>query len=210
MNDFRHDTSTTEGRYPADPATLLARAHAIEDLLKERGAIGDDTVGRIVATYETDIGPLLGAKVVARAWVDADYRSRLLSDTTAACRELGIGGMQGEHMVALEDTADVHHVIVCTLCSCYPWPILGIPPAWYKSPEYRSRVVAEPRSVLEEFGLDIPPTVDVRVVDTSAETRYFVLPQRPAGSEGLTEDELAALVTRDMLIGVAVPEPVVA
>lgn len=203
MSEIRHDASTAAGRYPADAATLLSRAQAIEDLLKERGALGDDTVARIVDTYETEVGPLHGAKVVARAWVDPEFRARLIDEATAACRELGIGGMQGEHMVALEDTDEVHHVIVCTLCSCYPWPVLGIPPAWYKSPEYRARVVAEPRAVLSEFGLDVPDEVEVRVVDTSAETRYFVLPQRPAGSENLSEDELAALVTRDLLIGVS-------
>jgi nitrile hydratase len=143
--------------------------------------------------------------VVARAWVDENFRTRLLGDATAACAELGIGGMQGEHLVALEDTDDVHHVIVCTLCSCYPWPVLGVPPAWYKSPEFRARVVAEPREVLAEFGLDLAAEVEVRVVDTSAEIRYFVLPQRPRGTEGVTEAELASLVTRDSLIGVGLP-----
>ncbi|MGW4489506.1 nitrile hydratase subunit alpha [Amycolatopsis sp. NPDC004368] len=206
MTAFPTDPGTTLGRYPASNQDLLARARAVEQLLMERGALGSGTVDRIVERYERDIGPLLGAKVVARAWVDPEFRERLLTDATAACRELGIGGMQGEHLVALPNSADIHHVIVCTLCSCYPWPVLGIPPSWYKSPEYRARVVAEPRSVLAEFGLDVSPEVEVRVVDTSAETRYFVLPEMPSGAEGLSEEELAALVTRDCMIGVARPE----
>jgi nitrile hydratase len=199
------DPGTTLGRYPTTPETLLARARAIETLLKSRGALGDGTVDRIVHKYETDIGPLLGAKVVAHAWVDEDFRTRLLADATVACAELGVGGLQGDHLVALENTDAVHHVIVCTLCSCYPWPVLGIPPTWYKSPEYRARVVAEPRAVLAEFGLNLGAEVEVRVVDTSAEIRYFVLPQRPHGTAGMSEAELASLVTRDSLVGVGLP-----
>jgi nitrile hydratase len=205
MTDIRSDPSTAAGRYPTTPDRLLARAQAIEALLKERGALGEDTVDHIVNRYETEIGPLLGARVVARAWVDPDFRARLLADATAACWELGIGGFQGERMVALADSDDVHYLIVCTLCSCYPWAVLGVPPAWYKSPEYRARVVAEPRAVLREFGLELPETTEVRVMDSSADVRYFVLPQRPAGTDGLDEAELAALVTRDHMIGVAIP-----
>jgi nitrile hydratase len=205
MTQFRSDPGITLGRYPTTPEHLLARAKAIESILKERGALGDDTVDRIVERYERDIGPLLGAKVVAHAWTDDAFRDRLVDDATSACLELGIGGLQGENLVALPNSEDLHHVIVCTLCSCYPWPVLGVPPSWYKSPEYRARVVAEPRAVLEEFGLVVPDTVEVRVVDTSAEVRYFVLPQRPAGSEGMSEEQLAALVTRDAMIGVAKP-----
>lgn len=206
MTDIRSDASTASGNYPAAPEQLLARAQAIEALLKERGALGDDTVARIVAAYESDIGPLHGARVVARAWVDPAFRQRLLTDATAACGELGIGGLMGEHLVALADEDDAHHVIVCTLCSCYPWAVLGIPPGWYKSPEYRARVVAEPRAVLAEFGLTLPASTEVRVMDTSADVRYFVLPRRPADTEDLDEAALAALVTRDCLIGVALPK----
>jgi nitrile hydratase len=202
---FRSDQSTAQDRYPADPQQLLARAQAIEALLKERGALGDDTVARIVAKYESDIGPLHGARVVARAWVDPAFRQRLLADASAACKELGIGGVQGEHMVALANEDDVHHVIMCSLCSCYPWPVLGLPPGWYKSPQYRSRLVAEPRAVLAEFGLTLPDTTEIRVMDSTAEARYFVLPQRPAGTEDLDEKALATLATRDCLIGVANP-----
>jgi nitrile hydratase len=206
MDDVMSGPSTTLGRYPTSSTELLARARAIEQILIERGALGSGTVDRIVDRYERDIGPLLGAKVVARAWVDEEFRQRLLDDATSACRELGIGGMQGEHLVALANGPGVHHVIVCTLCSCYPWPVLGVPPSWYKSPEYRARVVAEPRAVLAELGLDLAQDVEVRVVDTSAEIRYFVLPERPSGTDGMDEQQLAALVTRDCMIGVALPE----
>jgi nitrile hydratase len=146
---------------------------------------------------------LNGARAVARAWVDAEFKKRLLTDATAALRELGIGGLQGEHMVAVENTPSVHNVVVCTLCSCYPWPVLGLPPAWYKSPPYRSRMVKEPRTVLGEFGVSVDPGVEIRVWDSSAEIRYLVLPERPSGTEGMSEAELAALVTRDTMIGVA-------
>ena len=205
MSDIKSEPASTLGRYPASDETLLARARAIEELLMERGALGQGTVDKIVDKYEQDIGPLLGAKVVARAWVDDAFRERLLADATAACKELGIGGMQGEHMVAVANSAEVHNVIVCTLCSCYPWPVLGVPPSWYKSPEYRARVVVEPRAVLREFGLDVPEDVEIRVFDTSADIRYFVVPERPAGTEGYSEDQLAAIVTRDTMVGVAKP-----
>ncbi|GBD14753.1 Low-molecular weight cobalt-containing nitrile hydratase subunit alpha [bacterium HR25] len=197
-------------RYPLPEEEIAARVRALESLLIEKGLLSSDAIDRVVSAYERDIGPLLGARVVARAWVDPEFRQRLLADATAACRELGIGGLQGEHMVCVENTPTVHNVVVCTLCSCYPWPVLGLPPNWYKSPAYRARIVIEPRRVLrEDFGLDIPDSVEIRVWDSSAETRYFVLPERPPGTEGWTEEELASLVTREALIGVArvtVPE----
>jgi nitrile hydratase len=184
---------------PAD-----VRAAALESLLVEKGLIGTDTVDAVVDELE-NLGPLHGARVVAKAWVDPAYRERLLADATAAAAELGIGGMEGEHIVAVENTPAVHNVVVCTLCSCYPWPLLGIPPVWYKSPPYRARVVSEPRAVLHEFGLDVPEDVEVRVWDSSAEIRYLVVPQRPEGTDDLDEDALAALVTRDSMIGVGLP-----
>ena len=186
---------------PLSPAAL--RAKAIESLLVEKGLLASDVIDRIVEIYEKDVGPLNGAKVVAHAWCDPEYKRRLLKDGTAAIRELGIGGLQGEHMVVVENTPKVHNVVCCTLCSCYPWPVLGLPPTWYKSFAYRSRIVREPRSVLKELGLELPESVEVRVWDSSAEIRYMVLPQRPAATEQMTEAELAALVTRDSLIGVA-------
>ena len=179
------------------------RVRALESLLVEKGVLGSDAIDRIVAAYEEDIGPLNGARAVARAWVDPAFKARLLEDATPALRELGIGGLEGEHMVALENTPSVHNVVVCTLCSCYPWPLLGLPPHWYKSPAYRSRIVVEPRTVLAEMGLEVDESVEVRVWDSSAAIRYFVLPECPEGTEGLTDDELAGLVTRDALIGVA-------
>jgi nitrile hydratase len=185
---------------PLSPAAL--RTKAIESLLVEKGLITTDVIDRVVAMYEKEVGPLNGAKVVARAWTDPAYKRRLLKDGTAAIAELGFGGLQGEHMMVLENTPTVHNVVCCTLCSCYPWPVLGLPPAWYKSLAYRSRIVREPRAVLHEFGLDLPPTVEVRVWDSSAEMRYMVLPERPAGTESQSETELAAIVTRDALIGV--------
>ena len=188
-------------RVPLSPAAL--RAKAIESLLVEKGLIATDVIDRVVAMYEKEVGPLNGAKVVARAWHDPAYKRRLLKDGTAAIAELGFGGLQGEHMMVIENTPFVQNVVCCTLCSCYPWPVLGLPPAWYKSLAYRSRIVREPRAVLREFGLDLPPTVEVRVWDSSAEMRYMVLPERPAGTESLSEADLAKLVTRDALIGVA-------
>ena len=197
-----HDTGKSHHHPPPlSPAAL--RAKAIESLLVEKGLIATDVIDRVVAIYEKEVGPLNGAKVVARAWHDPAYKRRLLKDGTAAIAELGFGGLQGEHMMVIENTPSVQNVVCCTLCSCYPWPVLGLPPAWYKSLAYRSRIVREPRIVLREFGLDLPPTVEVRVWDSSAEMRYMVLPERPAGTEGLSETELAKLVTRDALIGVA-------
>jgi len=184
---------------------IAARVKALEALLIEKGVLSTEVVDRVGEIYEREVGPQLGAKVVARAWSDPEFKQRLLDDASAACRELGIGGLQGEDMVAVENTDTVHHAIVCTLCSCYPWPVLGLPPNWYKHPAYRSRIVREPRVVLREFGLDLPSTVEIRVWDSSSELRYWVLPQRPAGTEGLNEEELARLVTRDSMIGVGLP-----
>jgi nitrile hydratase len=179
------------------------RTKALEALLVEKGLISTDAIDAVVRQYEQDIGPLNGAKVVARAWRDPAYRERLLADGTAAVAEMGYTGRQGAEMVILENTPTVHNVVVCTLCSCYPWPVLGLPPAWYKSYAYRSRVVREPRAVLREFGLELPDSVEVRVWDSNSEVRYMVLPERPAQTEHLSEEELARLVTRDAMIGVA-------
>lgn len=179
------------------------RVKALESLLVEKGLVDPAAIDALIDTYEHKVGPRNGARVVARAWVDAPYKQRLLSDGTAAIAELGYSGLQGEDLVVVENTPDVHNVLVCTLCSCYPWPTLGLPPVWYKSAPYRSRVVVEPRSVLQEFGLELPASAEVRVWDSTSEVRYLVLPERPAGTEQLTEEQLAALVTRDAMIGVA-------
>jgi nitrile hydratase len=183
-----------------DPAL---RVEALASLLIERGLLDEATIETFVKTYEQSVGPMNGAKVVAKAWTDPEYRTRLLADGTAAIGELGFKGPQGEHIVVVENTPAVHHVVVCTLCSCYPWPVLGLPPAWYKDPPYRARMVREPRALLAEMGCPLPEEVEIRVWDSSAEVRYLVLPQRPPATEVMTEAELAALVTRDAMIGVA-------
>ena len=180
------------------------RTEALEQLLVERELVDPAVMDKFIATYERDVGPLNGAKVVARAWTDPDYRAELLRDGTAAIKEMGFSGPQGEHIVVVEQSDDVHHVVVCTLCSCYPWPVLGLPPAWYKDPAYRARVVREPRTVLAEMGLDVPSDRRIEVWDSSAEVRYLVLPQRPAGTESWDADALAGIVTRDAMVGVAV------
>ncbi len=190
----RHD-------HEQDPRAV--RAEALERLLTEQGLVSAEAIDTILRHYEEDVGPMNGARVVARAWVDEGYRERLLADGTAAIAELELGGVQGERLVVVENTSAVHNVVVCTLCSCYPWPVLGLPPSWYKSPAYRSRVVREPRAVLREFGLELPEDVEVRVWDSSAEIRYLVLPERPPGTEGESEEQLSARVTRDAMIGVA-------
>jgi nitrile hydratase len=179
------------------------RAEALESLLAERGLIKSEVLDGFINRMVNDVGPMNGAKVVAKAWVDDDYRAQLLTDGTGAIKELGFAGPQGEHIVVVENSDDVHNVVVCTLCSCYPWPVLGLPPEWYKDPAYRSRMVREPRTLLSEMGLDLDDGVEVRVWDSSAENRYLVLPQRPDGTENLAEDDLAALVTRDAMVGVA-------
>lgn len=197
--DPRTETQVT----PEQTQALEARVATLEAILAAKGFVSPATLDTLASLYEHDIGPLNGAKVVARAWVDPAYKHRLLTNATAAIAELGFGGLQGEHLVVVENTPTVHNVVVCTLCSCYPWPVLGLPPTWYKSAPYRSRVVIDPRGVLREFGLELPESVEVRVWDSSAELRYMVLPERPAGTEGMSEAELAALVTRDAMIGVA-------
>ncbi|MFM1891723.1 MAG: nitrile hydratase subunit alpha, partial [Pseudomonadota bacterium] len=181
---------------------LAQRVARLESLLTEKGLVSREAIDRLVDIYEHDVGPMNGARVVARAWLDPDYKARLLADATAAIAELGYGGLQGEHVVVVENTAKVHNVVVCTLCSCYPWPVLGLPPGWYKDAAYRSRVVIDPRSVLAEFGTVLDDSVEVRVWDSSAEIRYLVLPQRPDNTTHLGEAELAALVDRDAMIGV--------
>jgi nitrile hydratase subunit alpha len=180
-----------------------ARVKALEQLLIDKGLIDPAALDAIVETYEEKVGPRNGARVVAKAWTDPAFRRRLLANATAAVSELGIAGPEGGHLIAVENTARVHNLVVCTLCSCYPWPVLGLPPAWYKSFAYRSRAVSDPRGVLRDFSLELPADVEIRVWDSSAEQRYIVIPQRPAGTAAMTEDELAELVTRDSMIGVA-------
>ena len=187
----------------ADRIPIKLRTEALEQLLVERGLVDPNVMDAFIKTYEKDVGPLNGAKVVAKAWTDAEFKARLLENGTTTVAELGFKGPQGEHIVVVENTESVHNVVVCTLCSCYPWPLLGLPPTWYKDPVYRARVVKEPRAVLGETGLSLPESTEITVWDSSSEVRFFVLPQRPAGSENLSEDELAALVSRDSMVGVA-------
>ena len=199
-HDHDHHHDHDHQAVPSDPAL---RVKALESLLVAKGLVDRAAVDALIDTYEHKVGPRNGARVVARAWSDPAYKQRLLSNPDAALAELGYGGLQGEHMVVVENTAEVHNLVVCTLCSCYPWPVLGLPPVWYKSAPYRSRAVIDPRGVLSEFGLKIDENVEVRVWDSTAELRYLVLPERPAGSDGWNEEKLAALVTRDAMVGVA-------
>jgi nitrile hydratase subunit alpha len=194
------------GHHPEPPSDVEARALALESLLREKGLISTEEIDRMVEAYEHDIGPMIGARVVARAWVDPAYRQRLLADAAAAVAELDAGAPPAGDLVVIENEPDVHNMVVCTLCSCYPWAVLGLPPGWYKSPAYRSRAVREPRAVLREFGLELPGSVRVNVWDSSSDLRYMVLPERPAGTEGWSEEDLATLVTRDCMIGVARPQ----
>jgi nitrile hydratase len=191
-----------DDHHPQALAPVEARIAAIEAVLVEKGILDVDAVDQVVQHFEDNLGPMNGAKVVARAWTDPQYKDRLLEDGTAAIAELGFGGPEGEYVVVLENTPEVHNLVVCTLCSCYPWPILGLPPKWYKAPAYRSRAVREPRKLLAEMGTVIPDDVEIRVWDSSAEARYLVLPMRPGGTEDLSEQELAGVVTRDSMIGV--------
>ena len=193
----------SEHPHGADRAPAAVRAEALESLLVEKGLIRSEVLDGFINRYVNDVGPMNGARVVAKAWTDDAYRQKLLADGTGAIGELGFSGPQGEHIVVVENTSKIHNVVVCTLCSCYPWPVLGLPPEWYKDPAYRSRMVREPRTLLAEMGLDLADGMQVRVWDSSAENRYMVLPRRPQGSEGLSEDELAGLVTRDAMVGVA-------
>lgn len=205
-HDHHHDAPPSpyleKRRNGVETAELEARVRRMEQLLVEKGLVTTAALDRLVEIYEHDLGPLNGARVVARAWTDPAYKARLLADGTAAIAELGYSGLQGEHMVVVENTPAVHNVVVCTLCSCYPWPVLGLPPSWYKDAPYRSRVVIDPRGVLAEFGTELGPEIEVRVWDSSAEMRYLVLPERPVGSADLDEAALAGLVTRDAMIGV--------
>jgi nitrile hydratase len=189
--------------HQAPPSDIALRVKALESLLVEKGLVDPAALDAIVDHFENKVGPRNGARVVARAWSDPAYRERLRADATAAIAELGYAGAQGDHMVAVENTATVHNLVVCTLCSCYPWPVLGLPPVWYKSAPYRSRAVLDPRGVLAELGTVLPDDVEIRVWDSTAEIRYLVIPERPAGAEGLDEEALAALVTRDGMIGTA-------
>ena len=193
---------TTDHHHPTEIAPIEARVAAIESVLVEKGVLDLDVLDQIVQHFEDNLGPMNGAKVVARAWSDPDYKQRLLADGTAAIKELGFEGPEGEYMVVVENTPKVHNLVVCTLCSCYPWPTLGLPPKWYKAPAYRSRAVREPRKLLAEMGTDILADVEIRVWDSSAEARYLVLPMRPTGTDDMSEEQLAGVVTRDSMIGV--------
>jgi nitrile hydratase subunit alpha len=201
-HDHDHDHAHAHG---SELSPIEARVRALESILVEKGYVDPAALDAIIDTYETKIGPRNGARVVARAWSDPAYAQRLREDATAAIAEFGYSGRQGEHMVAVFDDRDTHHMVVCTLCSCYPWPVLGLPPVWYKSAPYRSRVVIDPRSVLAEFGVSLPADKSIRVWDSTAEVRYLVIPERPAGTEGFSEEQLAELVTRDSMIGTGLP-----
>ena len=202
MSDHTHDHNNPDhSLLPSDPAL---RVKSLETLLVNKGLVDPAAVDAFIDAFQNDIGPRNGARVVARAWCDADYRKRLLTDTTSAIAELGFSGIQGEHMVAVENTDEVHNMVVCTLCSCYPWPVLGIPPTWYKSFEYRSKAVIDPRGVLAEFGVDLPENISVQVWDSTAEIRYLVIPKRPQNTDSLSESQLADLITRDSMIGTGV------
>ena len=203
--EHHHPHDHAHSHLPSDPEL---RVKAVETLLLNKGLIDSKTLDELIDTYENRIGPKNGAKVVAKAWVDPEYKKRLLNDATSAIRELSYQGRQGENMVVVENTPETHNVIVCTLCSCYPWPVLGIPPTWYKSDEYRSRTVREPRKVLLEFGLSLDPKVQIKVWDSTAEIRYLVLPMRPKGTENMDESELAELVTRNSMIGTGLPKEI--
>jgi len=202
LSDHDHDHSHN----PEAPSDVEARTLALESLLREKGLLTADEVDRVISSYEHDIGPMLGARVVARAWVDPDFRARLLADGPAAVAELGIQYPVATRLVVLENRPGVHNMVVCTLCSCYPWALLGLPPTWYKSAPYRSRAVSEPRAVLEEFGLRLPDEVAVNVWDSSSDLRYLVIPEQPEGTEGWSEEQLATIVSRDCMIGVARPQ----
>jgi nitrile hydratase len=203
-HDGHHDPDHEHDHSELSPMEL--RVRALETVLTEKGYVEPAALDALIETYEKRIGPRNGARVVARAWVDPAFRKWLLEDATAAIASLGYGGRQGEHMVVVANTPETHHMVVCTLCSCYPWPVLGLPPTWYKSAPYRSRAVREPRAVLAEFGVTLPEGRQVRVWDSTAEVRYLVLPERPPGTEGLSQAQLAELVTRDSMIGTGLPK----
>jgi nitrile hydratase subunit alpha len=201
-------TDVEDHHHPRAASVVELRARALEALLAERGLVSGNAIDAVVELYENDVGPQNGAKVVAHAWVDDAYRARLMNDANLAIAELGFGGAEGDNMAVVANTPTVHNMVVCTLCSCYPWPVLGLPPTWYKSPPYRARAVSEPRTVLREFGVDLDQDVMIRVWDSSAEVRYLVLPMRPPNTEGWSENRLAAIVNRDCMIGTALPQPV--
>ncbi|KAB1073672.1 nitrile hydratase subunit alpha [Methylobacterium planeticum] len=201
-HDHPHDHAHGSG---SELSPMDLRVRALESILVEKGYVDPAALDALIETYETKVGPHNGARAVARAWVDPAFRDRLLADATPTLREIGVGGRGGEHMVVVENTPDAHNLVVCTLCSCYPWPVLGLPPVWYKSPPYRARAVIEPRAVLAEFGVTLPGSTRIRVWDSTAELRYMVLPMRPSGTEDLDEAGLAALVTRDSMIGTGLP-----
>lgn len=197
MSDHDHDHDHDH----SDLSETELRVRALETILTEKGYVDPAALDLLVETYETKVGPRNGARVVAKAWIDPDYRARLLADATSAIAELGYAGRQGEHIVAVENTEHLHNIVVCTLCSCYPWPVLGLPPVWYKSAPYRSRAVIDPRGVLSDFGVELPSDTQIRVWDSTAEIRYMVIPLRPSGTKGWSEEKLAGLVTRDSMIG---------
>ena len=205
MSHGHHHAHDDRHHHGSELSPIEARVRALETVLTEKGYVDPAALDALVETYETKVGPRNGARVVAKSWADPGYRAWLLADATAAIASLGFTGRQGEHMVALENTPEEHHLVVCTLCSCYPWPVLGLPPVWYKSPPYRSRAVIDPRGVLAEFGLELPRETRIRVWDSTAEVRYLVVPMRPAGTEGWSEEALADLVTRDSMIGTGLP-----
>src|SRR2546421_3805142 len=192
--------------HDSELSEMQIRIHALESILTEKGYVEPAALDLLIETYEKKVGPHNGARVIAKAWNDADFRRRLLQDATPAIASVGYAGRQGEHIVALENTPQTHHMVVCTLCSCYPWPVLGLPPVWYKSAPYRSKAVIDPRGVLKDFGVELPTETEIRVWDSTAEIRYLVVPQRPAGTEGWSEEKLASLVTRDSMIGTGLPK----
>ncbi len=206
MQSHDHHDHSHDGHHPEALSEVEARVLALESLLIEKSLLKSSDVDEVISAFEHDIGPMIGAKVVARAWVDPAYRERLLRDGSAAVRELGFERQTNTQLTVLENKPGVHNAVVCTLCSCYPWAVLGLPPTWYKSAPYRSRMVSEPRAVLEEFGLRLPPDIAINVWDSSSDLRYMVLPERPEGTEGWSEEQLAAIVTRDCIIGVARPQ----
>jgi nitrile hydratase len=205
-HDHSHHHDHAHDHDHSELSETQLRVRALETVLTEKGYIDPAALDVLIETYETKIGPRNGARVVAKAWADLDYKARLLADATTAIAELGFAGRQGEHMVAVENTPDTHNMVVCTLCSCYPLPVLGLPPVWYKSAPYRSRAVVDPRGVLRDFGFDLPDSINIRVWDSTAEIRYLVLPQRPEGTDGWSEERLADLVTRDSMIGTSQPK----
>jgi nitrile hydratase len=204
IQNIQDESEMSTHKHAHTPAAVEIKVKALESLLVEKGLVDPAALDELIDIYEHRVGPQNGSKVVARAWVDPDYRRRLLNNATEAIKEFGFEGRQGEDMIVVENTPSIHNMVVCTLCSCYPWPVLGLPPVWYKSSPYRARAVSEPRSVLDEFGVHLEEDVEIRVWDSTAEVRYLVIPMRPQDTENMTEDELASLVTRDSMIGTGI------